>query len=114
MNAWRAVAERQYGVVTRAQLRVALTDKQIDRLLGRDLERVHTGVFRVAGSYPSPRESHGNRLAWKRDRRRIARLEALGWRLLHVTWDDVTLHPRETIGRIREAVPLTRAVLGRG
>jgi very-short-patch-repair endonuclease len=47
---------------------------------------------------------HGNRLAWKRDRRRIARLEDLGWCLLHVTWDDVTQRPDETISRIRQAI----------
>jgi len=49
-------------------------------------------------------EWHGNRLAWKRDRRRIAALEAAGWRLLHVTWDDVTLRANETISRIRQSV----------
>jgi very-short-patch-repair endonuclease len=49
-------------------------------------------------------EWHGNRLAWKRDRRRIARLEALGWRLVHVTWDDVAVRPLETIDRVRSAI----------
>src|SRR5262249_44895723 len=44
---------------------------------------------------------HGNRLAWKRDRRRIAFLEAEGWRLTHVTWDDVTERPDETLARLR-------------
>jgi very-short-patch-repair endonuclease len=46
-------------------------------------------------------EWHGNRLAWKRDRRRIAALEAEGWRLVHVTWDDVDDRPVETIERVR-------------
>ncbi len=46
-------------------------------------------------------EWHGNRLAWKRDRRRIAALEAAGWRLTHLTWDDVTDRPRESIDRVR-------------
>jgi very-short-patch-repair endonuclease len=46
-------------------------------------------------------EWHGNRLAWKRDRKRIARLEGLGWRFVHVTWDDVHDRPAETIARIR-------------
>ena len=44
---------------------------------------------------------HGNRLAWKRDRRRIAALEALGWRICHLTWDDVTKHKTETLQRVR-------------
>jgi very-short-patch-repair endonuclease len=45
-------------------------------------------------------EAHGNRLQWKRDRRRTARLERLGWRLMFVTWEDVTRHPAETLDRI--------------
>jgi very-short-patch-repair endonuclease len=49
-------------------------------------------------------EHHGRRLVWKRDRRRIAALEAAGWRLVHVTWDDVTLHSDETVARLRLAV----------
>jgi very-short-patch-repair endonuclease len=44
---------------------------------------------------------HGHRLAWKRDRRRIAELETRGWSLVHVTWDDVTARPLETVERIR-------------
>lgn len=43
----------------------------------------------------------GNRLAWKRDRRRIAALEARGWQICHVTWDDVTKHQAETLHRLR-------------
>src|SRR5437763_1135961 len=30
-------------------------------------------------------EWHGGRLQWKRDRRRIAAIEAQGWRVVHVT-----------------------------
>jgi len=35
---------------------------------------------------------------------RIAALEAAGWRLMHVTWDDVTVRPFETISRLRRAL----------
>ncbi|MDZ4825685.1 MAG: DUF559 domain-containing protein [Actinomycetota bacterium] len=49
-------------------------------------------------------EHHGYRLAWKRDRRRIAALEAMHWRIIHVTWDDVTLRPEETLARIATAL----------
>lgn len=237
MNGWAAVAERQYGAVSRNQLRRHITDRQIHALVaGGRLERVRPAVFRVVGSYPSARqramaavlwcgddallshataaevmrlplrrqpmihvsapphvrrtspdivvhrterldrffvdglpvtspartiidvapklevraaillrnhgvipditqhrvgdyridfawvrrmlgvecdgyEWHGNRLAWKRDRRRVAFLEAQGWRLIHLTWDDVTLRPDETIARVREAIrrsPLAR------
>jgi very-short-patch-repair endonuclease len=53
-------------------------------------------------------EHHGHRLVWKRDRRRIAALEAAGSRLIHLTWDDVTHHPHETVMRLQ--VALQRAV----
>jgi very-short-patch-repair endonuclease len=49
-------------------------------------------------------EYHGNRLTWKRDKRRTAWIEAQGWRLLFVTWDDVTKRPEETVERIRLAL----------
>ena len=65
MNGWRAVAERQYGVVTRHQLRSELTDRQIHTLANRrDLERVYPAVFRVAGSYPSARQRAMAALLW--------------------------------------------------
>lgn len=48
-------------------------------------------------------QHHGHRLAWKRDRRRVAAIEAMHWRVVHVTWDDVTRRPRETVERIRFA-----------
>ena len=49
-------------------------------------------------------EHHGARLAWKRDRGRLAEIEAAGWRIVHVTWDDVTHRPDQTIARIALAL----------
>jgi very-short-patch-repair endonuclease len=49
-------------------------------------------------------EHHGHRLAWKRDRARVAALEAAGWRVVHVTWDDVTHRPDRTVDRINLAL----------
>ena len=49
-------------------------------------------------------EYHGNRLQWKRDKRRTSWIEAQGWRLVFVSWDDVTLRPAETLDRIRYAL----------
>ncbi len=43
---------------------------------------------------------HGNRLQWKRDRRRVAALEAAGWRVLHLTWEDVVGRPAEVEARL--------------
>jgi very-short-patch-repair endonuclease len=45
-------------------------------------------------------EHHGSRLAWKRDRRRLAAIEAAGWRIVHLTWDDVTREPEQTCNRL--------------
>jgi very-short-patch-repair endonuclease len=49
-------------------------------------------------------EHHGARLAWKRDRARLARIEAAGWRVVHVTWDDVTRRPEQTRERLAVAL----------
>jgi very-short-patch-repair endonuclease len=47
---------------------------------------------------------HGSRAQWKADRVRIAALERLGWRVLVVTWDDVTMRRPETLDRIAMAL----------
>ena len=68
--------------------------------------------FRVDRAWPELRvaveadgfQHHGPYLFWKRDRRRVAAIEAAGWRLLHVTWDDVTRSPQQTLDRIRLAL----------
>ena len=70
------------------------------------------GNYRIDFAYPPQRvglecegfEYHGNRLTWKRDKRRTAWIEARDWRLLFLTWDDVTKRPDETIERIRLAL----------
>jgi len=49
-------------------------------------------------------QHHGRRLRWKSDRARVAAIEAMGWRLVHVTWDDVTKRPEQTLDRIRMAL----------
>ena len=70
------------------------------------------GRYRIDLAYPPQRiglecegfEYHGNRLTWKQDKRRTAWIEAQDWRLLFLTWDDVTKRPEETIKRIRHAL----------
>lgn len=47
---------------------------------------------------------HGNVLQWKQDHRRVARLEQIGWRVIFVDWDDVTVRGDETIERIGLAI----------
>jgi very-short-patch-repair endonuclease len=66
------------------------------------------GRYKLDRAWPNVRfaveadgfQFHGNRLQWKRDRRRIAAIEAAGWRVIDVTWDDVTLRPQETLARL--------------
>jgi len=70
------------------------------------------GRYRVDFAWPPPRvvvesdgfEHHGYRLAWKRDRRRLADIEAERWRVVIVTWDDVTRRPQQTVERIAWAL----------
>jgi very-short-patch-repair endonuclease len=49
-------------------------------------------------------EWHGSRARWKADRVRVAALVRLGWRVLIVTWDDVTMRPLQTLDRIAMAL----------
>lgn len=49
-------------------------------------------------------EWHGSRAQWKADRLRVAALERLGWRIVIVTWDDVTKRRAETVDRIAMAL----------
>ena len=87
------------------------------RLLRRSLlpateRQLAVGAFRLDFAWPDRMVAlecdgfawHGNRLQWKRDRRRVAQIEALGWRIIFVTWDDVTLHPDETLHRVALAL----------
>jgi very-short-patch-repair endonuclease len=70
------------------------------------------GRFRLDFAWPSVRiacecdgfEHHGARLSWKRDRRRLAAIEAAGWRVVHVTWADVTERPDQTLDRLSLAL----------
>jgi very-short-patch-repair endonuclease len=49
-------------------------------------------------------EWHGNRLQWKQDDRRASAIEALGWRIVFVTWDGVVKRPDETLHRVAFAL----------
>lgn len=47
---------------------------------------------------------HGGRIAFRRDRRKLAALAGLGWLMIPVTWDDVTRRPQEVLAEIRGAL----------
>jgi very-short-patch-repair endonuclease len=80
--------------------------------LPRPVRQHEVGRFHIDFAYPLVRlgiecegfEYHGDRLSWKRDKRRAAWLEAQGWRIMFVTWDDVTKEPRQTLDRIAIAL----------
>lgn len=82
------------------------------RLVGADGNR-----YRLDFAWPDRRVAvetqgfrwHGNRLSWKQDAARTTAIESLGWRLLVVTWDDVTLRPDATLQRLAVALAAPRA-----
>ncbi len=47
---------------------------------------------------------HGGRLAHIRDSRRLADLVGAGWRVVPVTWEDVTRDPKRVIARVRSTL----------
>ena len=49
-------------------------------------------------------EHHGGHSAWKKDLARGNRLSARGWRVLHVTWEDVMQRPDEVIRSVAAAL----------
>ena len=70
------------------------------------------GRYRLDFAWPSIRvacecdgfEHHGARLAWKRDRVRLAAIEAADWRVVQVTWNDVVSAPGQTSERLQLAM----------
>ena len=47
---------------------------------------------------------HSGRTAWQRDRVRRNALTSRGWRVLHVTWNDLSARPDEIVSEIRQAM----------
>lgn len=82
------------------------------RLIGGDGNR-----YRLDFAWPEHRVAvetqgfrwHGNRLSWKQDAARTTAIESQRWRLLVVTWDDVTLRADATLDRIAAALRAARA-----
>ena len=80
--------------------------------LPQPIAQFAVGAYRVDYAWPFFRvvcecdgfEWHGDRLCWKRDRRRVAAIEAADWRVVHVTWDDVIRRPDETLHRLQLAL----------
>jgi very-short-patch-repair endonuclease len=47
---------------------------------------------------------HSGRAAWQHDRTRRNALTSRGWRILHVTWDDLQARPQQIIDQIRRTL----------
>lgn len=47
---------------------------------------------------------HSGRVAWQRDLERRNRLTSRGWRVIHVTWADITSGGKEIVTEIRRAL----------
>lgn len=47
---------------------------------------------------------HGGRSRWKKDLARSNQLISQGWRVAHVTWDDLAQNPQEVIRLIRSLI----------
>jgi very-short-patch-repair endonuclease len=109
----RLVALQQTGarpLESRLEVRVARLLR--GSALPRPVRQHVVGRFRLDFAWPARGvscecdgfEHHGHRFAWKRDRDRLAAIEAAGWRVVHVTWDDVSRRPDQTIARITLAL----------
>ncbi|HEU5001922.1 MAG TPA: DUF559 domain-containing protein [Actinomycetota bacterium] len=69
-------------------------------------------TYRIDFSYPSIKLAiefdgftwHWGRKKWRYDLARSNQLMLLGWRVLHVTWDDLVNHPDKVVAQIREAL----------
>jgi very-short-patch-repair endonuclease len=77
------------------------------------------GVAVIDFAYPTERVAieadsyrwHGGRAKWERDLARRNVLTSLGWRVIHVTWAELTRNPDEMIRRIEMALTEARAEL---
>ncbi|MGH2686865.1 MAG: endonuclease domain-containing protein [Actinomycetota bacterium] len=47
---------------------------------------------------------HGDAAAWRRDLGRRNELTARGWRVVHVTWNEVSTSPRQVVATIRRVL----------
>jgi very-short-patch-repair endonuclease len=100
----------KYGEVARlaSRLEVRLARLLRKSKLPPSIAQYQVGRYKLDRAWPHLRfaveadgfQFHGNRLQWKRDRERLAAIEAAGWRVVHVTWDDVTTRPAETLARL--------------
>ncbi len=89
-----------------------ITGSDLPRPVRQHPVRAEGQLYRLDFAWPVGRvavecdgfESHGRRTAFERDRSRSAALAAAGWRLVPVTWRDVTADPSRVVARLRAAL----------
>ncbi len=88
------------------------------RRAGLPQPRMNTrvGGFEVDGLWDAERTVvefdsftfHGDRIAVRRDRRKSARLQAQGYDVVPVIWEDLTEHPEVVVGVIASVLAVAR------
>jgi very-short-patch-repair endonuclease len=104
----RAMLRRSEARPLESRLEVKLARLLHTSRLPPSVAQYRIATYRVDRAWPEHRVAieadgfrhHGQHLEWKRDRARTAAIEALGWRIVHVTWDDVMKQPSQTLDRI--------------
>jgi very-short-patch-repair endonuclease len=74
--------------------------------------------YRIDAGWPDLRvgieadgfEFHGDQIAWKHNRRRIAAIEAMEWQIILTTWDELVHRPHELLERLRHALARAHAI----
>ena len=88
-----------------------------------DVQRVvnvRGSIVRVDFAYPQQRvvvevdsyRHHSGRAAWERDRARRNKLEALGWRVLHATAEQIRERPNDILVPLRSLLEPQLDLLG--
>lgn len=100
----RSVMEtRLLGVIKRAGLPAPVRQHQVnteDGPLFLDFAYPDAMLGIEADSY----RWHSGRVKWEYDRDRLDRLTLLGWRIIHVTWGDLTKRPQAVTEKISRAL----------
>jgi very-short-patch-repair endonuclease len=88
----------------------------------RQFEVRHNGelIARPDFAYPEVKfgieahsfDFHHTRAEWERDLERHRELEAIGWYIMYVTWDDCVLRRDQTVARIRRVLDERRRLFG--
>lgn len=98
--------------VLETRLARLLTDSSLPQPVRQHEVRVAGRVARIDFAWPEVMVAveadgyryHSGRRAWSRDLSRRNLLTGAGWRVLHVTWDDVRSRPEATLAAIRRAL----------